>query len=118
MHIPFTHGPGTVGREDRLVRGCIALSLVLLAGFSVALSGRSGVISIAFLLLGMYFALTAALGRDPLYARFGIDTRTDAQLAPEPQGQERWATSDHWLDLRDPEPAPRDDHTGNSLLGS
>ncbi len=85
MHIPFTHGPGTVGREDRLVRGCIALSLLLLAGFSVVMSGRSGVISIAFLLLGLYFTLTAALGRDPFYARFGIDTRTDAQPAAAPQ---------------------------------
>ena len=118
MHIPFTHGPGTVGREDRLVRGCIALSLLLLAGFALAMSGKSGVISIAFLLLGVYFAVTAALGRDPFYARFGIDTRTDAEFAEAPAGQDRWATSDHWLDLRDSQSAPRDDRTASSLRGS
>ena len=34
MRIPFIHGIGRVGREDRLVRGCIVLSLLLLVGFA------------------------------------------------------------------------------------
>ena len=66
MRIPFIHGPGRVGREDRLVRGCIALSFLLLAGFAVVMSGQSSVISIVFVVLGLYFTLTAALGRDPV----------------------------------------------------
>ena len=121
MRIPFTHGPGTVGREDRLVRGCIALSFLLLAGFAVVMSGQSGVISIVFVVLGMYFALTAALGRDPFYAHFDIDTRTDAPArrcaagagavaaAPAPLA---WICGTRSSDLN------ADDHTGNSLLGS
>ena len=78
MRIPFIHGPGTIGREDRLVRGCIALSFLLLAGFAVVMSGQSSVITIIFVVLGLYFTLTSALGRDPFYAHFAIDTRRDA----------------------------------------
>jgi hypothetical protein len=119
MGIPFTDGPRTVGREDRLVRGCIALSLVLLAGFAVAMSGRTSPIGIAFLLLGLYFTVTAALGRDPFYAHFGIDTRTDAELADGPQGHDVWGDgSDRWLDLRDSESDLGAGPSGNSLLGN
>ena len=116
MRIPFTSGPGTVGREDRLVRGGIALSLLLLVGFAVAMSGRSGPISIAMTLLGLYFTLTAALGRDPFYAHFGIDTRTEAELASTSGDRDAWAGEPaQVLDLRDPHRA--DDHHGNSPLG-
>ncbi len=116
MRIPFTSGPGTVGREDRLVRGGIALSLLLLVGFAVAMSGRSGPISIAMTLLGLYFTLTAALGRDPFYAHFAIDTRTDAELASTSGDHDAWAGEPaQVLDLREPHRA--DDHRGNSPLG-
>jgi hypothetical protein len=102
MRIPFTHGPGTVGREDRLVRGCIALSLMLLAGFAIATSGDASAIGIGFLVLGGYFVLSAALGRDPFYAHFEIDTRTDAELARTLRHHEGWAGEPaQILDLRD-----------------
>ncbi len=84
MRIPFITRSGAVGREDRLVRGCIALSLVLLAGFAVLASGEFSAISIAFLLFGAYFSVTAILGRDPLYAHFGVDTRSEAELPAAP----------------------------------
>jgi hypothetical protein len=70
-----------VGREDRLVRGCIALSLILLGGFTLIGASHLSLITVAFLVLGGYFALTAALGSDPGYQKAGIDTRTDAELA-------------------------------------
>ena len=70
-----------VGREDRLVRGCIALSLLLLGGFTFVGARDLNLITLAFLVLGGYFALTAVLGSDPGYHRAGIDTRTDAELA-------------------------------------
>lgn len=65
----------TVGREDRLVRGGIALSLAIMAGFGAAASGGFGSAVVMFAVLGAYFLLTAAIGWDPFYARAGIDTR-------------------------------------------
>ena len=119
MRIPFTHGPGTVGREDRLVRGCIALSFLLLAGFAVVMSGQSSVITIAFAVLGVYFALTAALGRDPFYAHFDIDTRTDAPPEVAPQEHEPWpALQPRWVDLRDADADINAGPAGNSLRGN
>jgi hypothetical protein len=119
MRIPFIHGPGTVGREDRLVRGCIALSLLLLAGFAVVMSGQPSVIAIAFLVVGLYFTVTATLGRDPLYVRFGIDTRTQAQLDVEPQDPGSWPPlADRWLDLRDSDADLHTGPTGSSRLGT
>jgi hypothetical protein len=119
MRIPFTHGPGTVGREDRLVRGCIALSFLLLAGFAVVMSGQSSVITLVFVVLGLYFTLTAALGRDPFYAHFDIDTRTDAPREAAPQEHEPWPPLQHrWVDLRDSDSDANAGPAGNSLLGS
>jgi hypothetical protein len=119
MRIPFTQGPGTVGREDRLVRGCIALSFLLLAGFAVVMSGQSSVITIVFVVLGLYFTLTAALGRDPFYAHFDIDTRTDAPRVAAPQEHEPWPALQHrWVDLRDSDSDANSGPAGNSLLGS
>ncbi|HEX6888059.1 MAG TPA: YgaP-like transmembrane domain, partial [Candidatus Nanopelagicales bacterium] len=74
----------TVGREDRLVRACVALSLLLLGGFALLLSGELGVISLLFVVLLGYFAGTAAVGWDPIYARTGIDTRSHRELASAP----------------------------------
>ena len=124
MRIPFIHGAGRVGREDRLVRGCIALSFLLLAGFAVVMSGESSVISIVFVVLGLYFTVTAALGRDPFYAHFDIDTRTDAPHAtephePEPHVYEPWPPLQHRVvDLRDSDTDLNAGPAGNSLLGS
>lgn len=73
----------TVGREDRLVRGCVALSLFLLAVFAVLASGGVGFVSVVIFALGGYFAVTAVKGWDPGYVRFGIDTRTDPQTEEE-----------------------------------
>ena len=69
----------TVGREDRLVRAAVALSLLLIGAFVVLASGGPGASSLIFGALLAYFLLTAALGWDPLYARAGIDTRTEAE---------------------------------------
>ena len=80
-HVQSSVTASNVGREDRLVRGCIALSLVLLGGFTLIGSDSLNLITLTFLLLGGYFALTAVLGSDPGYQRAGIDTRTDAELA-------------------------------------
>lgn len=75
------HARHTVGREDRLVRGCVAFSLVLLAGFVVIATGGVALSSFAFLLLGGYFAITAVTGWDPVYDRMDIDTRSHDELA-------------------------------------
>jgi hypothetical protein len=119
MRIPFIHGPGSVGREDRLVRGCIALSFLLLAGFAVVMSGQSSVITIVFVVLGLYFTLTSALGRDPLYAHFAIDTRRDAPREAAPQEYGLWPPLQHRLvDIRDSDSSTHAGPAGNSMLGS
>jgi hypothetical protein len=124
MRIPFIHGAGRVGREDRLVRGCIALSFLLLAGFAVVMSGESSVISIVFVVLGLYFTVTAALGRDPFYAHFDIDTRRDAphETEPqvyEPQVYEPWPPLQHRVvDLRDSDTDVNAGPESNSLIGN
>ena len=81
MHIPFVQDPTTIGREDRLVRGCVALSLLLLGGFSILTSGGVALVPLVFLALAGYFTATSLTGRDPVYTVTGIDTRTDAELA-------------------------------------
>ena len=65
------------GREDRLVRACVALSLLLLGGFAVVAAAQVTPIVIGFGVGFGYFALTALLAWDPLYARLGIDTRPE-----------------------------------------
>jgi hypothetical protein len=107
MRKPFDSAAGpllhrNVGREDRLVRGCIALAMLLLGGFAVALSGELGPFSILLVLMLGYFAGTAVVGWDPLYTWGGIDTRTDAELGL----VEVWPTEPPWqphavLDLTD-----------------
>lgn len=80
----------TVGREDRLVRGCVALSLALMAVFAVLASGGIGLVALAFVALAGFFGFTAATGWDPWYIRFGIDTRATAQDDEEDRaGRER-----------------------------
>jgi len=86
MRIPFKDLDATVGREDRLVRGCVAMSLLLMAGFPVLASRGLNPITVGFVGLVLYFALTAAYGRDPLYVHFGIDTRTEGDRESLPFG--------------------------------
>ncbi len=96
-----------VGREDRLVRGCLAITLVPLALFGLIGSGRVGITVLAFTLAGCYFAVTALRGWDPMYARFGMDTRAEAI---DPTGQ---VDEFGEVDLRDPAP----EWGGISILG-
>jgi hypothetical protein len=113
MRLPFDSAAGpllhrNVGREDRLVRGCIALAMLLLGGFAVALSGQLGLFTIVLVAMLGYFAGTAAVGWDPLYTWGGIDTRTDAELGL----VEIWPTQSSWqsdpvLDLTDEARAAR-----------
>lgn len=75
MKISNDHHDANLGREDRLVRGCVAFSLALLGLFTVLASGRITLVLVGFLALTGYVAWTAWTGRDPLYARLGVDTR-------------------------------------------
>lgn len=86
MNIPTPVTAPNVGREDRVVRGCIALSFVLLGGFTLVGAERLTLVTAAFVLLGGYFGWTAAVGSDPGYQRAGIDTRTDAELGGDAGG--------------------------------
>jgi hypothetical protein len=67
-----------VGREDRLIRACLALSLVLMGGFGVAATGGVNTAVIVFAVLGGYFVVTAIAGWDPLYGRLQVSTRAEA----------------------------------------
>lgn len=87
MRIPFTHLAATVGREDRLVRGCVAMSLLLMASFPVMASRGLNPITVGFVGLVLYFAVTAVSGRDPLYVHFGIDTLTEGDRESLPFGR-------------------------------
>jgi hypothetical protein len=119
MGIPFRHGSGKAGREDRLVRGCIALSFLLLAGFAVVMSGQFSVTTTLFVVLGLYFTLTAAVGRDPFYAHLDIDTRRDAPREPAPQEYPTWPPlQDRVVDLRVSDSGTHAEPAGNTLLGS
>jgi hypothetical protein len=77
MNVALPRFRSNAGREDRLVRACVALSLLLLGGFAVLAAGQVTPIVVAFGAGLGYFALTAALAWDPLYARLGIDTRPE-----------------------------------------
>lgn len=98
-----------VGREDRVVRACVALSLLLMGGFAVAASGAFEAATIGFAILAGYFVLTAAVGWDPLYAWQRIDTHVDrAQPAWVDPGSSDTAGADVTdappveIDLREP----------------
>lgn len=81
MGISIDRGAPNIGREDRLIRACVALSLFLMGSFAMVASHHVGFVVVGFALLTGYFAWTALVGWDPLYQRAGIDTRSDA---PEP----------------------------------
>ena len=123
MSVPFLHLPATVGREDRIVRGAIAFSLLLLASFPVLASRDLTPITIGFMGLVLYFAVTAALGRDPLYAHFGIDTSGDQGSQPPAGDFHTEAGPDPVVDFRvvdvrdsneSPTPEPRPDQVTGS----
>lgn len=102
-----------IGREDRLIRACVALSLLLMGGFAVAASGGFGAATIGFAILGGYFVLTAGVGWDPLYARLQMDTHAEPREPawgdsrdPDPSGPElATPVPPLEIDLRDPRPA-------------
>jgi hypothetical protein len=90
----------TVGREDRLVRGGIALSLAIMSAFGAIASGGIGYTVVLFAVLAGYFAVTAAIGWDPVYALTDIDTRAEPDWwVAEPSGDP--AGSHVEIDLRD-----------------
>ncbi len=66
-----------VGRADRLIRVALALSLLMLGSFSIAMASGSTFSGVAFCLAALYAVTTAALGSDPVYAKAEIDTRED-----------------------------------------
>lgn len=111
MRIPRSLVATNIGREDRLVRGCIALSLMALGGFSMVGAPQVSLVSILFLMLGLYFAITAAFASDPGYGFAGIDTRTDIELA-EARHVREMATRDEVDDFVTAEPTT--DHTTES----
>lgn len=74
MKISNDRHDANLGREDRLVRGCVALSLALLGLFTVLASGHITFVLVGFVALTTYVAWTAFTGWDPLYARLGVDT--------------------------------------------
>ena len=78
MGIEINVGVANIGREDRLVRACVALSLLLLGSFSLLASTHVGLIGLVFTALFGYFALTVAVAWDPLYAWLGIETRPES----------------------------------------
>lgn len=69
-----------LGREDRLIRACVALSLVLMSTFGLLGGFRISLIALGFGLAGLYFAVTAFTGRDEFYRRFDVDTRGEEEL--------------------------------------
>jgi len=104
MRLTISAETRNIGREDRLVRGAVALSLLLIGAFIIVASGGLGAISILFGAPLAYFLLTAALGWDPLYARSGIDTRTDAELAEyavDEHAVDEYLIDEYVVDLRD-----------------
>lgn len=66
------HGrPGAVGLEDRVIRFgfFIALNYLAFTWFGIGSPAM-----LAFVLAGMYALVTGWVGRDPLYALFGVST--------------------------------------------
>ncbi|MGV1005610.1 MAG: YgaP family membrane protein [Candidatus Nanopelagicales bacterium] len=110
-----------LGREDRLVRACVALSLLLMSAFGLLGGFRITFIALVFGLAGLYAAVTAFTGRDALYRRFGIDSRSEDEL-DEAEWRANWTaqaaemnSARHavTVDLRD---LPEQPQWGSSLL--
>lgn len=74
------HHRVNLGREDRLVRACISLSLLLMSAFGLLGGFRITFIALVFGLAGVYAAVTAFTGRDAVYRRFDIDSRSEEEL--------------------------------------
>lgn len=79
-------GVANVGREDRLVRSTVALSAAGIGGFAMVASGQVSVVSVMFMALGAYLAVTAITGRDPMYTHYGIDTHAGSGFLAEDEG--------------------------------
>ncbi len=63
--------PGEVGLEDRVVRFGFVIALNYLA---FTWFGFGSPAMVAFVVLSLYALVTACVGRDPVYTRFGIST--------------------------------------------
>ena len=85
-----------VGREDRAGAWLHRPEPGPAGGFTLIGSHSLNLVTLTFLLLGGYFALTAALGSDPGYHRAGIDTRTDAELAERSRRSPRRRRAPTW----------------------
>ena len=84
MRLARRQRPRNIGREDRLVRACVAFSLLLLGGFAALTAGHISTFVVGFAAGFGYFALTAALAWDPFYAHQRIDTRPEIPHAVDP----------------------------------
>ena len=63
--------PKNMGSVDRIVRGVIAVALVVVA----AIAGFGSVVGVIALVLAVVMVATATVGTCPLYRPFRIDTR-------------------------------------------
>lgn len=65
---------GFMGLEDRIVRGGFSIALIYI---SITFFGVRSLAMWILLAPIVYFAVTCAVGRDPLYRMFGISTKFD-----------------------------------------
>lgn len=77
MRFSIDRGAANLGREDRLVRACVALSLALMGVFVLLAARHLSLGFVGFAALAAYFAVTAALAWDPMYQHLGMDTRPE-----------------------------------------
>ena len=123
MRFSIDRDEPNLGREDRLVRACVALSLALMGVFVLLAARHLSIGFLGFAALTAYFAVTAVLAWDPMYQRLGMDTRLDAlrELEAAQRGEESEAVvslpPDDGITVR----TPRDEESradwGISLLG-
>jgi hypothetical protein len=81
MRFSIERGARNLGREDRLVRACVALSLALMGVFVLLAARHLSLGFLGFAALAAYFAVTALLAWDPMYQHLGMDTRLDEARA-------------------------------------
>lgn len=90
MRFSIDRDEPNLGREDRLVRACVAFSLALMGVFVLLAARHLSLGFLGFAALAAYFATTAVLAWDPMYKRLGMDTRLDAlrELEATQRGEE------------------------------
>lgn len=130
MNVKVAIPPRNIGREDRLIRGILALVLVAMSFFGLFLGQQVTLIALGFGALAAYFGITAIAGRDYLYQRFDVDTRSDEEIEDEQwrayekaqleyqQAVARANGAPAVIDLQVHDPAPQAPGSwGSSLLG-